>query len=122
MAQLQAIPGPAPDLRRILEEAIEAVPDALGAEAVAIVEGATGWPVRTGASRAGFAFAYEGAGLLGAGDTEVALTNTEPYAPYVEARTGAARRALAAAEDALAAAADRAIDGRLRRRIGSPFG
>ena len=57
------------------------------------------WPVLTGDS-------LRGLGAEARGD-EVAITNMEPYGPYVEARTGAARRTL-----------DQAIDGKIVPQLG----
>ena len=73
------------------------------------------WPVDTGRSRRGLRAEARG--------DEVAITNRERYGPYVEARTGAARRTLDRAMNRtivpeLGRSLARAWDAKIRRRRG----
>ena len=50
-----------PNIERLLEDAIEAAPDAFGEEAVDVLEGAASlWPVGTGRSRGSFGYVLRG--------------------------------------------------------------
>ena len=74
--------------------------DALAVAAVGAVQTAGLWPVDTGASLSGF-YVYS------VRDGVVTLGNVQPYAPAVEARTGAAARSLRERQADLEAAWER---------------
>ena len=104
---IRTVPGRPPNLRRILDDGLEAVPPALGAASVVAVEGSSEWPVDTGESKAGFRYETEG--------EMVRLVNDAPYAGIVEARTGAAARAIEGDETAILKSADDALQKALDR-------
>ena len=75
-----------PDLDSMIDDALD-VGDSLGEQVVNALESPSSeWPVDSGDSKAGFGYEVD--------DGNVRLTNTEDYAPIVEARMGKAESTL----------------------------
>ena len=107
MVRIIATSSPVPNLRKMVEQATEDVPEWAGEAALPILANSN-WPEDTGFSKGAFGFMVEG--------REAILTNEAPYAPLVEGRTHAAENALDEGRP-LVKPIDAAIQGRLRTGV-----
>ena len=78
-----------PDLDKIVANALAAAPELVGEGVIDTLQSATSsWPVRTGASKAGFGFRVDG--------DRIKFTNEHFYAIFVEHRRKAGRKTIKA--------------------------
>ena len=101
MVQLEAVITKMPDLEGLKDKAFGELPDATGQWVVSEVQRGALWPSDTGASKAGFGYQIR--------DGAASITNTQDYAPYVEARTQAVLTTIQDNDSDLAGALDKVV-------------
>ena len=74
-----------PKIKRAVDQSLEGLDQQMGEEMVRTMSGSPQWPTDTGASGRGW-------GVVKTGKNHVRLTNTQKYAPFVEARGGKRKR------------------------------